>query len=128
LEYVDFKIINESWNWYKLSDTCLLKLKLILVNVLYDGLDAHGDPKFSLQINPVIGIVPSSKEVVQSAKEDISFDPIEESWNEYTIDNGFILRIKPIISQINRLSSVNEVTGTPDYGINVHPMVKISKI
>ena len=128
MEYLDFKIINESWNWYKLSDSCLLKLKMILVNVLYDGSDVCGDPKFSLQINPVIGIVPSSKEVVQSAKEDISFDPIEESWNEYTIDNGFILRIKPIISQINRLNSVNEVTGTPDYGINVQPMVKISKI
>lgn len=128
MEYVDFKIINESWNWYKLSDTCLLKLKMILVNILYDGPDVCGDPKFSLQINPVIGIVPSSNEVVQSAKEDISFDPIEESWNEYTIDNGFVLRIKPIISQINRLNSVNEVTGTPDYGINVQPMVKISKI
>lgn len=128
MEYLDFKIINESWNWYKLSDSCLLKLKMILVNVLDDGSDVCGDPKFSLQINPVIGIVPSSKEVVQSAKEDISFDPIEENWNEYLINNGFVLRIKPIISQINRLNSVNEVTGTPNYGINVQPMVKISKI
>ncbi|MDK2939879.1 MAG: hypothetical protein PWQ51_2044 [Methanolobus sp.] len=130
LKTIDYQVIKELWNLYELEDGSKLKLKLVLINVIdEDSVDGKGTKGFSLQTDTVVGAVPSD-DVMDSPSieemDDIQYKEIETDWNEYRLENGVKLYIKPAISQVNRHGEKDH-RGLPIYGVQAHPLIKIKK-
>lgn len=49
--------------------------------------------------------------------EEMDYEPLRETWNEYRVADGSLLRLKVIVSKILRLEKRNE-QGEPIYLIN----------
>jgi hypothetical protein len=125
--YLDFDVKKEIWNKYLLKDGATLTLKIVLINVLLEGEDQLGNPQLGFQMNNVMGIrIPSDWKQLPK-EDDVEINEIHDEWNEYKTSNGFLLKIKPGISQITR-TDTNDPMGNPVYVIQSTPMVKISKI
>ena len=52
-------------------------------------------------------------EVIEAEKMD--FEPIEENWNLYRLDDGTIVKIKLIVSDIFKLASTDPLTGVHQF-------------
>src|SRR3989304_134576 len=118
VKFHDFKTIKEPWNIYIMEDKSKLKVKIILVNIgmeksledLANEQEKVGKPVSSgvfLNITKVLGIeadpsyygtpgkpIPSEELRKHIVEEDIEINERKESWNEYHIDNGIILKTK----------------------------------
>ncbi len=49
--------------------------------------------------------------------EELDFEPLKESWNEYRCSDGSYVRIKLVVAKITRLNERTE-TGEPVYVVN----------
>lgn len=49
--------------------------------------------------------------------EELEFEPLKESWNEYRCEDGSYVKLKVVVSKIVRLDKVNPQTGEPIYQI-----------
>jgi hypothetical protein len=49
--------------------------------------------------------------------EEMDYEPLRETWNEYRVADGSLLRLKVVVSKILRLDKRNE-QGEPIYLIN----------
>jgi hypothetical protein len=49
--------------------------------------------------------------------EELDFEPLKESWNEYRCEDGSYIKLKVVVSRIIRLEKKNEQTGEPVYQI-----------
>ena len=125
--YLDFDTKKELWNSYLLKDGVTLILKIVLINVTLEGKDQLGNPQFGFQFNSVVGTRLPQEWKPLPKEEDIQIDKINDYWNEYTTNNGYLIKIKPIVSQITR-TGVNDRMGNPIYITQAQPMVKTSKI
>jgi hypothetical protein len=125
--YLDFEVKKEIWNKYLLKDGVTLTLKIILINVTLDGTDALGGPQLGFQINNVIGVRQPKEWKELPKDDDVQIEKATEDWNEYKLSNGFLLKFKPIVSQIVRTGTVDAV-GNPIYAIQAQALPKLSKI
>lgn len=131
-DYVGFKTVGEPWNLYKLGNGSLIKFKLVLVKVM----PIKSDPKnYSLNTANVVGVESPSK--LRGAptpppptgtyndfeKKDLDYEVIEESWNEYKLEDGNTLKIKPAITTINKTKSFDS-NGEPIYVVHSQVLVK----
>ncbi|MEN6444057.1 MAG: hypothetical protein ABFC71_09950 [Methanoregula sp.] len=125
-----FDTVKEDWNIYRLEDNTVVKLKIILLRIIQEEVHVMGVPPGipmgGMQINNVVAIIPP--EDLRHLKEiepiyDIKYETVKENWNEYVTDDGFVIRIKPNISQIDRLGKIDP-RGDPLYGVNMQPTVK----
>ena len=55
--------------------------------------------------------LPSGKETYGTQVE---FKVLKEEWSEYELENGLILRIKPVVSEIYVLEEKDPTTGMPN--------------
>ncbi|MGI8777311.1 MAG: hypothetical protein ACR2LJ_07960 [Acidimicrobiales bacterium] len=46
-----------------------------------------------------------------------------EYWNEYLLDDGTIVRLKPIVVQVLRIDGVYDEEGTPVYAVKANNVV-----
>ncbi len=46
--------------------------------------------------------------------EQVSFKVMKEEWSEYELENGMILRIRPVIAEVYILDDKDPVTGKPN--------------
>jgi hypothetical protein len=126
----DFIVLREDWNLYKLEDSTILKIKLVLLRVVQEGLDKFGNPKGGTMVNMIVSPVPPSE--LRNLKQidpiiDMKYETIREDWNEYEVSDEFTLKLKPIISQIDRTEKFDP-RGEPLYGVSVQATIKrISK-
>lgn len=131
-DYVDFKTIGEPWNFYKLENGSLIKFKLVLVKVIPN----KNDPKnYSLNTANVVGVesprelrgaptLPPAKGIYDDfEKKDLAFEVIKESWNEYKLRDGTILKIKPAITTIDKTKSFDS-HGEPIYVVHSQVLIK----
>jgi hypothetical protein len=123
---INFDAVKEDWNIYKLEDGTVLKIKIVLVRIIQEGIDQIGNPMAGTLMNNVIVAIPPEnlrnlKEI--APKFDLKFEIIKESWNEYSVEDGFILKIKPTLSQIDRLDKVDP-RGDPLYRVLAQPNAK----
>lgn len=136
LNFLEFKVINEPWNEYKLEDQTTLRVKIVLTGVL-----GEGDGKFSLSHAPIFSVVPNEiyvgipspplkpdEKLEDSIEaEDLKFSQITDYWNEYDVPSeGIILSIKGILVSAARTKRHDE-RGLPIYITNVQLIVKHKK-
>jgi hypothetical protein len=64
-EQVDFEVVKEDWNIYKLKDGTTLKIKLILVGVLRSNnqYDPLGNPIYAVNSTNVVRVIDVPKEL-----------------------------------------------------------------
>lgn len=110
-----------------LTDGVTITLKVVLINILMEGLDQLGNPKFGFQMNNVIGVRLPAEWTQLPKEDDIPIEKSLDDWNEYKTSNGYLLKFKPVISQITRTGTCDPM-GNPIYVIQTTPMVKFSKI
>jgi len=136
-DFIDFDIIKEPWNLYKLEDKSILKTKFVLINVLKEKGTPKGTLEFSFQSSNVLGVVPppdligvpsrpySGEELESSiVAEDLKFDIIgEERWNEYKLKNGIELSVKHVLVTVSRTNKFDQ-RGLPVYLVNQQAIVK----
>jgi hypothetical protein len=125
--YLDFDVKMEVWNSYLLKDGVLLTLKLVLINVTLQGIDPLGNPQLGFQMTNVIGVRLPKEWKELPKDEDVQIEKATEDWNEYKLSNGYLLKFKPMVSQIIRTGTVDPM-GNPAYAIQAQPMPKLSKI
>lgn len=122
---LDFEILMEAWNIYKLSDGTILRARPIVSKVLRSQ-------QMTIDMRPVIGFaattVLSAKvpenlmKTVAMEKENatteerirIEFETVKEVWNEFKVQGGIALRVKLVPSRIVRSSRYNAF-GEPLY-------------
>lgn len=131
LENIEFEIKREPWNKYKLEDEVILKCKLIMVKI------SKGKDGYLFSHQPIFGAIASSRKKIKKStsrkktskieKYDISFECIEEKWNEYILSDNYKLLAKIQITQINRTNLYDE-HGDPVYNVQWAPLFKIVPI
>lgn len=116
---LDFVVIKEDWCRYDLSDNSILKVKVVLTKVY------KNQGQLMCEIHPIHVILtnekgdPDSKtysteDLKTSIKDDIQFTTVIEDWNEYVIDDGTTIKIRPVVSKITRTSKFDP-KGFPRY-------------
>ena len=122
---LDFEILMEAWNVYKLSDGTILRARPIVFKVLRSR-------QMTVDMRPLIGFaattVLSAKVPENLMKTDamekepaaiektirLEFETVKEVWNEFKVEDGITLRVKLVPSRIVRLSRYNAF-GEPTY-------------
>lgn len=126
LKEINVNASNEKWSHYTLDDKTVIKVKTVLILVFDDGIDPQGNSKFSLQSVNVVGAIPP-KELIGNDPldkiEDIGFEVKDNPWNEYTLENGTSLMVRPTLSQVLR-TGTRDQRGFPLYGIQSQVSVK----
>jgi len=130
--YIDFEAISEPWNVYALKDGSVLKFRLILIKVI--PVSEKGTKGYAVNAGHVAGVlVPKKLKAIPSAsdgsdykidKKDIPYQIINEEWNEYKLEDGTILKVKPAISSVSRSKTI-DAYGDPIYLINHQALVKV---
>lgn len=126
-------IVNDSkkyWNYYNLDDGTTLKVKIVLIKVFDNGNDPNGNPYFGLQSSNVIGVT-SSNDLIGKDPIDIISNmgyktQNDDVWNEYILDNGFTLMLKPTMLEVNR-TDTRDPCGIPVYEIKAQEILQIIK-
>jgi len=131
-DYVDFEVVGEPWNLYKLEDGSLIKFKLVLVKVMPNKSNPQN---YLLNTANIVG-VQSQKELRGAPtppltngtyndfeKKDLDSEVIKESWNEYKLKDGNTLKIKPAITAIDKTKSFDS-NGEPIYVVHSQVLVK----
>jgi hypothetical protein len=128
LKEIKVNTSNESWSHYSLDDGTILKVKTVLISVFDDGNDQQGNPGFSLQSTNVFGAIPSTDLIGNDPLdkiEDLGFKEMDNPWNAYTLENGSILMIRPVLTQVSR-PGTRDIRGIPLYGLQSQATVKIT--
>ena len=47
--------------------------------------------------------------------ERMEFKPIDENWNRYRLEDGTVVKLRLIVSEIFRLSGADPLTGIPQF-------------
>ncbi len=55
--------------------------------------------------------------------EQIDFEPMKEEWNEYSLSDGNVLRLKIIVTSIFRTEEKDPITGFPLYFVQSNNVV-----
>ena len=136
IAFVEYKVIDEPWNLYKLADGTVIRLRIIL-----GGLIKENDTDFSAQSTRVFNVIPDDKYVgVPSVPlkpdekvedyieaEDLKILEKTDKWNEYEIGSEKVmLSIKGELVSVSRTSR-HDRKGIPVYVTNVQLLVKHKK-
>ncbi len=123
---IEIKNSKEIWSYYDLDDGTILKIKTILISVYDAGADLQGNPSINLQTANVIGVTPQTDTFEPlDEKKDLQFkEKYDNPWNEYTLDNDYILMLKPIITQVDRTGKY-DLRGIPLYIIQSQVAAKV---
>jgi hypothetical protein len=149
-EYVDFIVVREAWNRYRLEDKAILKTKFVLINVFAERnyLEKLKKAKaekgkagfaFKVQSSNVVGVeIPPSllgepsaegytfQELESSiAKEDIDFEAISETWNVYKLASEVEMKVRNSPVRVRRTSKFDS-HGVPIYLVDFSADIKVS--
>ncbi len=144
-ELVDFKVENEDWQYYDLSDGSKLKIKLVLTQVLRSRkqVNEQGEPIYSWNAPTFLSIVSFSESmrgqptdtpvtpdrITDSVDAEVDFEKVSknDAWNVYDLSDGTELQLKLKINAIARTKLKGQAgepiytvaTGMPRYKIKV---------
>ena len=135
LEFLDFKVVEEPWNQYKLEDGSTIRAKVVVQNVMREKGE---EDSYSFATSNVIAVVPNPKyiglpspplkqgERLESyvEAEDLQIISKTEKWNEYEIPFvGITMRIKGVPVIISRTKRHDD-KGLPIYIANIQLLIK----
>lgn len=133
-EIIDFEVVKEPWNIYKLQDETILKTRFILINVVMEGIDEAKNPIYYINSDTVLGVIspdsligePSEKrytseERVDAIEQELNFEQIHEEWNEYQLKDDVTLKVKLVLTKVAR-TSLRDSRGQPVYLVSNQPL------
>nr|MDO8080990.1 hypothetical protein [Candidatus Freyarchaeota archaeon] len=68
-------------------------------------------------------MLPDGKEV---NGVEVGFSVVSEKWNEYKLENGKVLKVKPVVLKVYELDELDPLTGEPDYLVRSQTVVSVS--
>jgi len=128
-DYINFDIIKENWCSYELEDKTIIKVKIILAKII----SIDHNKEISCNTTVVVSAFttkegkgnPSLPNVMPEIdKKDLPFKILEEEWNEYKMEDGRILKIKPSIIEISKGTTYDQY-GEPSYLVQSQTLIKI---
>ncbi len=66
--------------------------------------------------------LPNGKEI---GAMDVDFETIKEDWNEYTLEDGTVLKFKTVVSSIIRTEDYDPMTGDPVYHVRSTNILRV---
>ena len=134
--YTPFTVKIERPNFYRLSDGSILKICSILNGIEIDQAKLEG---MSINAQSIVtafipkrlrkqpsNILYTQNDYVKNIDmEDMEFEVIFEDFNQYDLDEKFILSLKTTLSQVSRTKLYN-IRGEPIYLTNTAPIPKIT--
>jgi superfamily I DNA and/or RNA helicase len=134
--YSPFETKKEEPNYYELEDGTILKIYPVLIGIIMDQEKQPEGASVNAQ-NVVAAFVPlrlkgtpsEQKYTLQEVnanldKEDMKFKVLNEHFNEYVIDNKWLLSVKTTLTQVNR-SKLRNNKGEPLYHVATSPVIKL---
>jgi hypothetical protein len=134
---LDFTVVRQVWNRYRLDDNTILKVMLVLTRVVKVApQQTDQQPTYSVDFQNMIVALSSDKGQPDAAayspeemreavtKDDIHFDTQEQEWNEYVVDDGTKIRIQPILLQVSKTSKYDN-KGYPLYLVNINATMDV---
>lgn len=136
LKFVEFTVVEEPWNEYKLEDGSTLKVKVILKQLI-----KKGETDFTAGTSNVTVVLPNPKflglpspslkqgESLDSYIEadDLKINSQTELWNAYDIPSENVqLRIRGVVVSVARTKR-HDTEGIPIYGVNIQLLIKYKK-
>ena len=126
---LDFIVTREDWCRYDLSDNSILKVKVVLTKVY------KNQGQLMCEIHPIHVILTneqgdsdpraySAEELKASIKGDIRFTTVIEDWNEYVVDDGTTIKIRPLVLKIAKTSKFDS-KGFPKYICEIRGNMKM---
>jgi hypothetical protein len=137
---VDFEIVKEGWNEYKLSDGAILRTKLILGKIATTpGVPPESAQEYSFNTQTmVVAYVPQEmkgtpsgrpltpQEIANAVVEDLEFEETKVTIDEYLLENGVRIKLRLMLTRVGKTDQFN-VDGTPLYAVNTQivPQIKV---
>ncbi|MFZ0966014.1 MAG: hypothetical protein WAN82_05255 [Candidatus Bathyarchaeia archaeon] len=137
---VEFEIVKEGWNEYKLSDGARLRTKLILGKVVTPpGVSPENAMEYSFNTQiMVVTYVPQSKkgtpsgriltpqEIGDAVVEDLDFEQTKVATNEYVLENGVRIKLRLMLTRVGKTDQFT-ADGSPLYAVNnqIVPEIKV---
>jgi hypothetical protein len=56
---------------------------------------------------------------------DVDFETVKEDWNEYTLEDGTVLKFKTVVSSIIRTEDYDPMTGDPVYHVRSTNLLRV---
>jgi len=134
---VDFEVVSEPWSRYKLEDGTELRVRAAVLKI-HQSLEIGdlGYPNFGVATHNVLStMVPEELKRDQSKEpaklpedldKELSFDVIEERWQEYRTKTGYTIRVRPTVTKVSRAKKYNQFR-EPLYFANIQVVVSIAK-
>jgi hypothetical protein len=135
-DYLDFETIKENWNLYVLEDETIIKFKIVLLKIIPTvapvqvQVQAQSIAFNTANLMTILSTkeakgTPSSPDTeMKIEKKDIPFKILTEEWNEYKLEDGKILKMKPTIVQIAKAAHYDQ-HGEPNYLVQSQPLIKL---
>ena len=136
--WLNFEVLREPWNRYRLIDGTILAVKHVLAEVIKRAMP---EGKFSLGIgvqqiigfshipNRLLGTPSTEKyspEEIRSSivEDDMRYDTLSEEWNEYVAEDGTRIRLKVTLTRVSRTNKFDK-DGKPIYQVETTSMAEI---
>ena len=137
ISYLDFDVLHEPWNRYRVSDGSMLYSRVIVVQIVKPGqYDIYGKPQYGILANNLSSLrapkelrgsptlqPPSAEQLGNYIVEDVNIEPISEDWSSYRCADGTTIKVKGFVTSIKR-TSVYDGLGEPLYIINTQNIIK----
>ncbi|MFQ5998492.1 MAG: hypothetical protein ACE5KO_04220 [Candidatus Bathyarchaeia archaeon] len=135
--YEEFDILEENWSEYHLSDSSIMKTRLILQKLFKTVQDGSGSITYGFNSSNLISVMcPKSlrgsasitaytpQELNASiVEDDLHYETIKENWNRYRLRNETVISLKLALVKISRTGKFDN-KGEPIYLVNTQPLMK----
>lgn len=126
---LDFTVLKEDWSRYNLSDSSILKIKLIATKIRKKNSDYNIDVQNMIVVLSNERGQPDTKvyspsELQQSITHDVRYTIITQDWNEYVTDDGANIKVQPMVTKVSKTSKF-DLHGDPIYLVIVQGNVVI---
>jgi hypothetical protein len=145
-QVIDFKVMNEDWQTYELSDKSQLKVKMILTQVWRAKTQVNpmtGEPLYMWNTINALALLSfpetlrgqsttgqiTPQMIAQNIEHTVDFEMLgkQNEWNVYNLTDGSVLRLRLNITGVSRTKLrglagepiYNVATGVPNYRLTV---------
>lgn len=138
INYVDFEVLNEPWEVYKLTDNTILRTRSVVAQIVKTGqFDVYGKPVYAVMANVMHSIrapkelrgeptLPplTSQQLGNSIIEEVNASLTgQPQWNIYRCVDGTTIKVQTVLVSVRRTSAF-DILGEPMYIISTHHIIK----
>ncbi len=128
VEDVDFDIEKESWNVYELVDGSTIRIRTVMFALRRNRSLAQGQVLYVGGFQNVFSVkapqrvkgepsgrIYSPEELEKLPRSEVAFSPLLEEWNIYKLKDGTRIKVKLIVTVVQRVTNVYDQFGDPMY-------------